>query len=215
MASTNLSWLTVDTKTATGDKSIKFTAAEHTGRAARSGKVIFSASGTSNAELTVTQKAAAPIFDLETTEATASGAGDTVIISGWTNLAEFSVKVSTDSQISGITMLDGSDTKNITIVNTSLMQIEELTAGQGETAKYQFQFALSIPKNTTITGKEATIEYFKGYTQTEANRIPEVTVISQTNGSATLSVDPTSIEFEAAGGQKNVTVTSNTTWSAQ
>lgn len=194
------SWVTPNKVSGSGNDTVSWTGAVHTGRTARQTTATFAASGVESKTLTIIQAGKAEFVTLDAAASVAKGGG-TVTISGTSNSSKLTFTLTGTNGI-GLT-LPASYLANSVSTDNGVA----ITGDPGAAQQYAFSITFSgIEENTTISSLVSQL------TVTTNNSQTATCEITQAAGDAYLTIDPTTINLLADGTAVNVTVTSNTSW---
>lgn len=194
------SWVTPNKTSGSGNDTVSWTGATHTGRSPRTTTATFSASGTGPKTLTIIQAAAAEFVSMDDT-ATVAKAGGTLTISGVSNSSKLTFSLTGTDGI-GLTLPSTYTANGLSINNGSA-----ITGDPGAAQQFAFSITFTgIGENSTTAAKvsQLTVTDNAGHTDT--------CEITQAAGDAYLTISPTEITIPAAGTAQSVTVSSNTNW---
>ena len=195
------SWVTPNKQSGSGNDTVSWVGAAHTGRNARQTTATFAASGVEPKVLTIKQAGKAEFVSMDDTGAVPK-TGGTLTIGGTSNSSKLTFALTGTDQI-GLTL-----PANYTANSESTANGAAISGDPGATQEFAFAITFAnIPANTGTSAKTAqlTVTDDAGHTDT--------CTITQAAGDATLSISPTTINLTAAGVADNsVTVTSNTNW---
>lgn len=143
-----------------------------------------------------------------------SAEGGSVIITGRSNVETMRIQVSPlgDFTVDSINNYkvkpNGHESFDVTVSNSNAIPDDP-----GASAAFEFQVTVTgISANTTTEIREKTITFQAA--GVEPSLIETVT-IKQAAGSASLSVEPTSLTIPQDGSEVSVNITSNTTWTCK
>lgn len=193
------SWVTPSKVSGSGNDTVSWTGAVHTGRNSRTTTAVFSASGVENKVLTINQAGKTEFVSIDST-ASINKDGGTLTINGTSNSSKLTFSLANNN----IGLVLPSKYTAGGVQSTSGTAI---TGDPGASQQYSFSITFSnIDENTTIDDitSQLTVTANGGQTAT--------CTITQAAGDAYLSISPTTIELTAAGTAVSVTVTSNTSW---
>ena len=209
-SSPNVEWLSVSPSTG-GAINTTITATQHTGRANRSGVVTFTVTngGTKTSEFNVTQTAKAEFVSWAQSSYAATKKGGSVILTGKSNSQKLTFSQVTDPWTPGtsitVTIPATYSVNGITTSNGS-----NISGDPGASLEYTFIISITVPGNSTIDPKMATILV------TPNSGDAAVATITQAGGDVILDVSPTTITLPASGvasgDEGKINVTSNTSW---
>ena len=195
------SWATPNKTSGSGNDTVSWSGAEHTGRTARQTTATFAASGVESKVLTIIQSGKTEFVSMDDTASVAK-AGGTVTISGTSNSSKLTFSLTGTNGIGLV--LPTTYTANSATTNNGAA----ITGDPGASQQYTFSITFSnIDENTSISSKvsQLTVTDNAGHTDT--------CEITQAAGDAYLTISPTSITIPAAGTAQSVSVSSNTSWS--
>lgn len=188
------SWITLSAASGTGNSTVDVTVPKWQGRNGRSGSFTVKVAELTE-EVSVSQKGST-IWDVTTKTLAFAKGGETKKFTGNANLASVTFSVA-----SGGTWLTAG---KITVASKEYASGATITGDPGASAPYAFEIPLTAAANGTVSSRSTTFTANgQSYTMTQAA------------GDATLTVSPTALEFEAAGGTKQITITTNTAWTIE
>lgn len=198
------SWLSPTPLSGTGNGVISNTASQHTGRVARTTIVTVTPSVGDAKTYTVNQSAA-PEFITVSETVSVDSTDTSYTVSGQSNTTKINWTTSTPGTLSPVapstyTANGASATNNVNI-----------TGDPGASSQFNFSGVVTFTTNQTINPRTGTITLTAG---SGGTGLIKNIVFTQAAGSATLSVNPTSNTYVAAGESKTVNVVSNTDWVA-
>lgn len=207
-------WLTIAPMAGNSNETVNCTGTEHTGRVARSYAMTISAVGTDSCSVTVTQTPLAEFVSFSSNTATIGKEGGNLTITGRSNSSKLTFSLN-DSPSLPITL-----PKNYTANGISTNNGAGIKGDPGAVAAYDFSIVFSVPENTTIGDRSATLSVAdNGGTSPSASQFHSV-VITQNAGDAYLYINEegttsASITLGQKGGSANgasFNVLSNTDW---
>lgn len=193
------SWVTPSKVSGSGNDTVSWTGAVHTGRNSRTTTAKFSASGVEDKVLTINQAGKTEFVTIDST-ASVSKSGGTVTINGTSNSSKLTFSLA-NNNIS-LTL-----PSSYTAGGVSSTSGTAITGDPGASQQFSFSITFSnIAENTTIDDitSQLTVTANGGQTAT--------CTITQAAGDAYLTISPTTIELTAAGTAVSVAVSSNTSW---
>ncbi len=194
------SWVTPSKTSGSGNDTVSWTGAVHTGRNSRTTTATFSASGVANKVLTINQAGKTEFVTIDSTAAITKNGG-TVTINGTSNSSKLTFSLNNNNV--GLEL-----PTSYTAGGVSAKSGTAITGDPGASQQFNFSITFSnIDENTTIDDltSQLTVTANGGQTAT--------CTITQAAGDAYLDIEPTTIELTAAGTAVSVTVSSNTSWS--
>jgi hypothetical protein len=199
-------WLTSNIPSATGDQSISITAAAHTGRAQRTGSIVFTTTngGSKTATYSATQSGAAEFVRWAQSTYSATKSGGTVTMTGTSNSSKITFSLKSGGSI--IATIPTTYTANSNTTNNGAA----ISGDPGSTTQFSFSIGIVIPANITVDTKSCVI------VATPNSGTAVEATINQAAGDVTLDVSPTVITLPesgtASGDDGKVNVTANTSW---
>ena len=197
-----ISWITIDKKSGSGNQTINVTAAAHTGRLARSGTIVVKTAGTAGSAVTknvaVTQNLR-PVFVTKGADASVTAASITKDITFATNSQSFKVAC-TGGTVGAVKV-------NSATVTASSGNYAP-SGDPGATAHYTVTVTVTFPANTTVQTKRITTSLTDATTSSATASV----VITHAAANSNLTVDPETLTFAYDGGSKTFSITSNDSW---
>lgn len=193
------SWVTPNKTSGSGNDTVSWTGAVHTGRNSRTTTATFSASGVTNKVLTINQAGKTEFVSIDAT-ASVTKTGGTVTINGTSNSSKLTFTLANNNI--GLTL-----PTNYSAGGVSSKSGTAITGDPGASQQFSFSITFTgIDENTTISDltSQLTVTANGGQTAT--------CTITQAAGDAYLEIEPTTIELTAAGTAVSVSVSSNTSW---
>lgn len=186
------SWITLSAVEGTGNSQVDVTAPVYKGRKGRSGSITVAVEDLT--EEVAIQQSGSNIWDVTTQSLAFVKTGEAKKFTGNANLA--SITFAVDSDVSKWL------TAGKLIVNKKEYNSGAAIEGDpGASDVYSFEITFTAAANPTVSTRSGHITV-NGQKYT----------VTQAAGDATLSVSPTSLTFAAAGGTKQITITTNTAW---
>lgn len=204
-------WLTIAPMAGNSNETVNCTGTEHTGRVARSYAMTISAVGTDSCTVTATQTPLAEFVTFSSNTATIGKEGGNLTITGRSNSSKLTFSLN-DSPSLPITLPE-----NYTANGVSTNNSAEITGDPGAVAAYDFSIVFSVPENTTISDRSATLNVGdNGGTSPSASQFHSI-VITQNAGDAYLYINEegtttASITIPQAGTSTSFKVLSNADW---
>ena len=197
-----ISWITIDKKSGSGNQKINVTAAAHTGRLARSGTIVVKTAGTAGSAVTknvaVTQNLR-PVFVTKGADASVTAADITKDITFTTNSQSFKVAC-TGGTVGAVKVKGAAVTASSGNYTPS--------GDPGATAQYTVTVTVTFPANTTVQAKRITTSLTDATTSSATASV----VITQAAANSNLTVDPETLTFAYGGESKTFSITSNDSW---
>lgn len=196
------SWLKATPSSGSGNATVNVSsAAEHTGRVARSSVLTFKAANVDDVVRTVNQAGKPEYVDIADS-ATSPKEGKVVTISGVSNSAKLTFSLGTgDLQVS----LPAQYMAN----SLSTSNGAAISGDPGAAAVYNFSIAITVPTNEGLTSLTRQIIV------TDEGGHQDVCLLTLAAGDAYLRVDLDVIELDYLGSPVAVSVESNTNWTVE
>lgn len=196
------SWLKATPSSGSGNATVNVSsAAEHTGRVARSSVLTFKAANVDDVVRTVNQAGKPEYVDIADS-ATSPKEGKVVTISGVSNSAKLTFSLGTgDLQVS----LPAQYTANSLLTSNGAA----ISGDPGASAVYNFSIAVTVPTNEGLTPLTRQIIV------TDEGGHQDVCLLTLAAGDAYLRVDLDVIELDYLGSPVAVAVESNTNWTVE
>lgn len=186
------SWITLSAVEGTGNSQVNVTAPLYNGRKGRSGSITVTVEDLT--EDVAIQQSGSNIWDVTTKSLAFVKTGEAKKFTGNANLASITFAVDSDASA----WLTAGKLVVATKQYNSGAAIED---DPGASGVYAFEITFTAAANPTI-------ETRSGHVTVNGQQY----IVTQAAGDATLSVSPTSLTFAAAGGTKQITITTNTAW---
>lgn len=186
------SWITLSAVEGTGNAQVDVTAPLYKGREGRSGSITVTVEDLT--EDVAIQQSGSNIWDVTTQSLAFVKTGEAKKFTGNANLASITFAVDSDAS-SWLTA--GKLAVNKKQYNSGAA----IEGDPGASNVYSFEIIFTAAANPTVSTRSGHITV-NGQKYT----------VTQAAGDATLSVSPTSLTFAAAGGTKQITITTNTAW---
>lgn len=198
------SWLTITPVSGNGNGSIQFSGAEHTGRVARTYTATVSNSKTSDCTINVSQSLKTEFVTIQDTAAPEKKGGP-LTITGQSNSSKLTFSWEQEPT------LEMGIPDTYTVKGESTDNGAEISGDPGATAQYDFSIKFTVPENTTIGTRTATLVVTSDVGQTAK------CVITQAAGDAYLwvgekNLTEMSVTIPRDGSAQTVRVLSNDAW---
>lgn len=194
------SWVLANPSQGSGNKTVNVSSdGAHTGREARSTTLTITAANVTPVNVTVNQAGKPAYVQNNSDTATASKGGQNVTISGTANSKKLTFSL-------------GSGDLSITLPSTytaaslSTTNGAEISGDPGATQEYNWSIIINVPANAGVTSLSRQIIV------TDEGGNTDTCVLTQTAGSATLTVSKNVIELDYQGTAQSFDITSNTSW---
>lgn len=216
-------WLIINPSTGSGNGTIANSADAHTGRVARTGVVSVQGAGIATpATYNVTQEAKAEFVSFDNgNEMAIAVEGGNVTITGTTNSSKLKFEwvvpegqnqaeytPDGDEEYAGVDFPSIEIPASYSAAGVATNNDTAIEGDPGADAEFAFSIDISFPENTVAVEVDRTLRV-----TANGSQVAQI-ICKQTAAEPTLTVSPQSITIPQAGTAQDVTVTSNTTWSA-
>nr|DAT13600.1 MAG TPA: hypothetical protein [Herelleviridae sp.] len=207
-------WLTIVPMSGNSNETVNCTGTEHTGRIARSYAMKISATGPAPCTVTATQTPLAEFVTFTSNTSSIGKEGGNLTITGRSNSTKLTFSLGASPSLP-ITLPENYTANGVSTANGAA-----ITGDPGAVAAYDFSIVFSVPENTTISNRTATLNVAdNGGTSAGAGQFHS-TVITQNAGDAYLYINEegttsASITIGQKGGSDNGAsfhVLSNADW---
>lgn len=186
------SWIKLSAVEGTGNSKVDVTAPVYKGREGRSGSITVTVEDLT--EDVAIQQSGSNIWDVTTQSLAFGKTGEAKTFTGNANLASITFAVDPDAS-------KWLAAGKLVVATKQYNSGAAIEGDPGASNVYAFEITFVADPNTTVKSRSGhVIVNGQKYTVTQAA------------GDATLSVSPTSLTFAAAGGTKQITITTNTAW---
>ena len=205
-------WLAIVPMSGNSNETVNCTGTEHTGRVARSYAMTISATGPAPCTVTATQTPLAEFVTFTSNTSSIGKGGGNLTITGRSNSTKLTFSLGASPSLP-ITLPENYTANGVSTANGA-----EITGDPGAVAAYDFSIVFSVPVNTTISNRTATLNVAdNGGTSAGAGQYHS-TVITQNAGDAYLYINEegtttASITIPKAGTSTSFQVISNSDWS--
>lgn len=207
-------WLTIVPMSGNSNETVNCTGTEHTGRVARSYAMTISATGPAPCTVTATQTPLAEFVTFTSKTSSIGKEGGNLTITGRSNSTKLTFSLGASPSLP-ITLPENYTASGVSTANGAAIK-----GDPGAVAAYDFSIVFSVPENTTISDRTATLNVVdNGGTSAGAGQYHS-TVITQNAGDAYLYINKegttsASITLGQKGGSDNgasFQVLSNADW---
>ena len=194
------SWAVVNPSQGSGNKTVNVSSdGEHTGREVRSTTLTITAANVTPVNVTVNQAGKPAYVQNNSDTASAAKGGQNVTISGTANSKKLTFSLGTGD-------LSISLPSTYTAASLSTNNGAEISGDPGATQEYNWSIVITVAANAGVT------ELSRQIIVTDEGGNTDTCVITQAAGSATLTVNKTTIELDYQGTAQSFDITSNTSW---
>lgn len=204
-------WLTIVPMSGNSNETVNCTGTEHTGRVARSYAMTISATGPAPCTVTATQTPLAEFVTFTSNTSSIGKGGGNLTITGRSNSTKLTFSLGASPSLP-ITLPENYTANGVSTANGAA-----ITGDPGAVAAYDFSIVFSVPENTTISNRTATLNVAdNGGTSAGAGQYHS-TVITQNAGDAYLYINEegtttASITIPQDGTSTSFQVLSNADW---
>lgn len=205
-------WLAIVPMSGNSNETVNCTGTEHTGRVARSYAMTISATGPAPCTVTAIQTPLAEFVTFTSNTSSIGKGGGNLTITGRSNSTKLTFSLGASPSLP-ITLPENYTANGVSTANGAA-----ITGDPGAVAAYDFSIVFSVPENTTISNRTATLNVAdNGGTSAGAGQYHS-TVITQNAGDAYLYINEegtttASITIPQAGTSTSFQVISNCDWS--
>ena len=194
------SWAVVNPSQGSGNKTVNVTSSgEHSGREVRRTTLTITAANVTPVNVTVNQAGKPAYVQNNSDTASASKGGQNVTISGTANSKKLTFSLGTGD-------LSISLPSTYTAASLSTNNGAEISGDPGAIQEYNWSIVITVAANAGIT------ELSRQIIVTDEGGNTDTCILTQAAGSATLTVNKTTIELDYQGTAQSFNITSNTSW---
>jgi hypothetical protein len=194
------SWAVANPSQGSGNKTVNVSSSgEHSGRKVRNTILTITAANVAPVEVTVNQAGKPAYVQNNSDTASASKTGQNVTISGKANSQKLTFSLGTGDL--NITL-----PSTYTAASLSTNNGAEISGDPGATQEYNWSIVITVAANSGVT------ELSRQIIVTDEGGNTDTCVLTQAAGSATLTVNKTTIELDYQGTAQSFNITSNTSW---
>lgn len=192
-------WASLDKKNGTGNSTVQVTVDAYPGRNDRNTTIQVATNGGVSESVSVVQKGKAIYITKELNPNVAAEA-TTATVNFSTNVKQFTLRISNSGTVGSVKVND------VDIPETN--GIYTPTGDPGASGQYVVTVVVNFAANDSIQDKQYTVE---ASDSTNAG-VSATATITQSAADSNLTVSPEQLTFEATGGNKTITITSNDSW---
>lgn len=194
------SWAVVNPSQGSGNKTVNVTSSgEHSGRNVRTTTLTITAANVTPVNVTVNQAGKPAYVQNNSDTASAAKGGQNVTISGTANSKKLTFTLGNGD-------LPISLPSTYTAASLSTNNGAEISGDPGATQEYNWSIVITVAANAGVT------ELSRQIIVTDEGGNADTCVLTQAAGSATLTVNKTTIELDYQGTAQSFNITSNTSW---
>lgn len=193
-------WARLDKRSGTGNATVQVTVDAYSGRNARSTSVQVATNGGVSKSVSVVQNGKA-IYITNESDPNVGAAATTATVEFKTNVEKFKLEIGNSGTI-------GSVRVNNVDVPEAAGGIYTPASDPGAMGEYIVTVVVNFAANGSIKNKQYTV---KASDSVNAE-VSATATITQSAADSNLTVSPEQLTFEATGGTKTITITSNDSW---
>lgn len=192
-------WAHLDKKSGTGNGTVQVTVDAYLGRNARNTSVQVATNGGVSKNVSVVQNGKA-IYITKESDPNVGAAATTATVKFRTNVAKFKLEIGNSGTVGSVKV------NNVDVPEAS--GIYTPAGDPGASGEYTVTVVVNFAANGSIQNKQYTV---KASDSVNAEVSANAT-ITQSAADSNLTVSPEQLTFEATGGAKTITITSNDSW---
>lgn len=192
-------WARLDKKSGTGNSTVQVTVDAYLGRNARNTSVQVATKGGVSKNVSVVQNGKA-IYITKESDPNVGAAATTATVKFKTNVAEFKLGIGNSGTV-GSVKVNNVDVPEVGGIYTP-------AGDPGASGEYTVTVVVNFAANGSIQNKPYTV---KASDSVNAE-VSATATITQSAADSNLTVSPEQLTFEATGGAKTITITSNDSW---
>lgn len=198
-ARTIAGWAHLDKRSGTGNGTVQVTVDAYLGRNDRNTSVQVATNGGVSKNVSVVQRGKA-IYITKESDPNVGAAATTATINFKTNVDKFKLEIGNSGTIDSVKV------NNVDVPETG--GIYTPVGDPGAISEYTVTVVVNFAANGSIQNKQYTV---KASDSVNAE-VSATTTITQSAADSNLTVSPEQLTFEAIGGAKTITITSNDSW---
>lgn len=192
-------WAHLDKKSGTGNSTVQVTVDAYLGRNARNTSVQVATNGGVSKNVSVVQNGKA-IYITKESDPNVGDAATTATVKFKTNVKKFKLEIGNSGTVGSVKV------NNVDVPEAS--GIYTPTGDPGASGEYTVTVVVNFAANGSIHNKQYTV---KASDSVNAE-VSATATITQSAADSNLTVSPEQLTFEATGGAKTITITSNDSW---
>ena len=193
-------WARLDKRSGTGNSTVQVTVDAYLGRNARNTSVQVATNGGVSKNVSVVQNGKA-IYITKESDPNVGAATTTATVKFKTNVGKFKLEIGNSGTV-------GSVKVNNVDVPAETGGIYTPAGDPGASGEYEVTVVVNFAANGSIQNKQYTV---KASDSVNAE-VSATATITQSAADSNLTVSPGQLTFEATGGSKTITITSNDSW---
>lgn len=193
------SWARLDKKTGTGSDTVQVTVDAYLGRNARNTDIQVATKGGVSKSVSVVQEGKA-IYITKESDPNVGAEATTATVKFKTNVANFKLEIGNSGTVGSVKV------NNVDIPEAG--GIYTPAGDPGASGEYLVTVVVNFAANGSVQNKQYTV---KASDSVNAE-VSATATITQSAADSNLTVSPGQLNFEATGGSKTITITSNDSW---
>lgn len=193
-------WAHLDKKSGTGNSTVQVTVDAYLGRNARNTSVQVATNGGVRKNISVVQNGKAIYITKESDNPSVEAAATTATVKFKTNVEKFKLEIGNSGTVGSVKV------NNVDVPEAG--GIYTPAGDPGASHEYVVTVVVNFTANGSIQNKQYTV---KASDSVNAE-VSATATITQSAADSNLTVSPEQLTFEATGGAKTITITSNDSW---
>lgn len=192
-------WAHIDKKSGTGNGTVQVTVDAYLGRNVRNTSVQVATNGGVSKNVSVVQSGKA-IYIAKESDPNVGAAATTATVNFKTNVAKFKLGIGNSGTVGSVKV------NNVAVPEAS--GIYTPAGDPGASGEYVVTVVVNFAANGSIQNKQYTVKA----SDSVSAEVNATATITQSAADSNLTVSPEQLTFEATGGAKTITITSNDSW---
>lgn len=192
-------WSHLDKNSGTGNDTVQVTVDSYLGRSQRTTVVDIATAGGVSKSVQVVQNGKS-IYITKESDPSVGASATTATVTFRTNVEKFKLEIGNGGTV-GSVKVNNSDVPESSGVYTP-------SGDPGSSNEYEVVVVVNFPANPTINTKQYTVKA----SDSVSTDVSATATITQDAADSNLTVSPEQLTFEATGGSKTITITSNDSW---
>lgn len=192
-------WAHLDKKTGTGNGTVQVTVDAYLGRNARNTAIQVATNGGVSKSVSVVQSGKA-IYITKEPDPNVGAEATTATVKFKTNVAKFKLGIGNSGTVGSVKV------NNVDVPEAS--GIYTPAGDPGASGEYMVTVVVNFAANGSIQNKQYTVKA----SDSVNTEVSATATITQSAADSNLTVSPGQLTFEATGGSKTITITSNDSW---
>lgn len=194
-------WAHLDKKSGTGNSTVQVTVDAYLGRNARNTSVQIATNGGVSKNVSVVQNGKA-IYITKESDPNVGAAATTATIKFKTNVEKFKLAIGNSGTVGSVKV------NNVAIPGVGGIYTPAGAGDPGASGEYVVTIVVNFAANGSIQNKQYTVKVSDSVNA----EVSATATITQSAADSNLTVSPGQLTFEATGGAKTITITSNDSW---